>query len=169
MDYKIQFYATGTYYIWARGVGDSLPGLSQNDSVLIGFDDGLAAGITGFPLGQGYAWANSPAGNNGPIVVSTPGLHTINVWMREDGFALDKLLLSSDPASNPTGIGPAESAVVPTLAIARSSGNVVLTWAGGGILQSSTNVVGTYTDIIGSSSPWTNAPTGAQKYYRVRQ
>ena len=89
--------------------------------------------------------------------------------MREDGFALDKILLSSDSAFNPTGIGPAESAVVPRLAISRSSGNIVLTWAGGGILQSSTNVVGTYIDIIGSTSPWTNTLTGNQKYYRVRQ
>ena len=169
MDYKVQFYATGTYYIWVRGVGDSNPGASADDSVLIGYNGGLAAGISGFTFGQGYAWANSPAGPNGPIVVNTPGLQTINVWMREDGFAIDKILLSSDSAFNPTGIGPAESVVVPTLAIAHSGGNVVLTWAGGGILQSSTNVVGTYTDILGSSSPWTNTLTGDQKYYRVRQ
>jgi hypothetical protein len=169
MDFKVQFYSTGTYYVWVRGLGDSAPGPSQNDSVLVGFDGGLAAGITGFPLGQGYIWANTAAGNNGPIVVSTPGVHTINVWMREDGFAIDKLLLSSDSAFNPTGIGPAESAAVPSLAIANLGGKLVLTWGGSGILQSSTNVSGIYSDIIGSSSPWTNTPAGAQMYFRVKQ
>jgi len=57
----------------------------------------------------------------------------------------------------------------PVITVTRSGTDLVLTWPGGGLLQSSTNVVGTYTDIIGSSSPWTNAPAGVQKYYRVRQ
>jgi hypothetical protein len=47
--------------------------------------------------------------------------------------------------------------------------NVVLTWPGGGVLQSSSNVTGAYTDISGSISPYTNAPAVSQKYFRVRQ
>jgi hypothetical protein len=169
LDFKVQFTATGTNYVWVRGVGDSSPGLSQNDSVFIGLDGVLAAGRTAFPLGQGYAWSQANAGNSGPIVVNTPGLHVINVWMREDGFTIDKLLLSSDPVFNPgAGIGPAESAG-PGITVTPSETGLVLTWVGGGILQSSTNVVGTYTDIIGSSSPWPITPTGVQNYYRVRQ
>jgi hypothetical protein len=57
----------------------------------------------------------------------------------------------------------------PVITVTRSGTDLVLTWPGGGLLQSSTNVVGPYTDIIGSSSPWTNAPTGVQEYFRVRQ
>jgi autotransporter-associated beta strand protein len=55
------------------------------------------------------------------------------------------------------------------ITITRSDSNVVLTWEGGGVLQSATNVVGPYTDVTGSSSPWTITPTGVQGYYRVRE
>jgi hypothetical protein len=61
------------------------------------------------------------------------------------------------------------SPVRPVITVTRSGTDLILTWAGGGLLQSAPNVVGTYTDIIGSSSPWTNAPAGVQEYYRVRQ
>ena len=177
LDFTVQFTNTGTFYVWVRGVGDSAPGPSTNDSVFIGLDDALTTGITGFPLGQGYAWGNSPAGNSGPIVISTPGLHLINVWMREDGFTVDKLLLTSDGGFTPTDLGPAESPVFvppvirvgPGITITRSGTNVILSWPGGGTLQSSTNVVGSYLDIPGSSSPFNVPPAGAQKYYRVRQ
>jgi autotransporter-associated beta strand protein len=76
---------------------------------------------------------------------------------------------SSNAAGSITGIG--SLMVIPplTLSITRSGANVVLTWDGGGVLQSSTNVGGTYTDIVGSNSPWTNSIMGAQMYYRVRQ
>ncbi len=57
----------------------------------------------------------------------------------------------------------------PEITLTRSGTDLVLTWPGGGLLQSSTNVVGTYTDIIGSSSPWPITPTGVQEYFRVRQ
>jgi sugar lactone lactonase YvrE len=160
LDFTVQFTNTGTFYVWVRGVGDSAPGPSTNDSVFIGLDNALTTGITGFPLGQGYAWANSPAGNSGPIVISTPGFHLINVWMREDGFTVDKLLLTSDRAFTPTG---------PVITVTRSGTGLIQSWPGGGTLQSSTNVVGPYVDIPGSSSPFNVVPAGAQNYYRVRQ
>src|SRR2546429_493889 len=81
------------------------------------------------------------------------GLHVINVWMREDGFAFDKLLLSSNPTFNPTGIGPAESPVSvlgPTIALTVSAeGNLILTWQGGGVLQSAPSISSTFSDIPG--------------------
>jgi hypothetical protein len=172
LDFQVQFVAAGTYYVWIRGVGDSAPGVSGNDSVFIGLDGGLTTGVSGFPEGQGYCWGNSPAGNSGPMVVNTPGLHVINVWMREDGFAVDKILLTSHASFTPTGLGPTESPVVvlgPMITLTRSGADLILSWPGGGTLQSTTNVVGTYVDIPGSSSPFTIGPTGAQKYYRVRQ
>ena len=38
--------------------------------------------------------------------VPAPGPHTVNVWMREDGFVFDRLLLTTDPEMIPTGEGP---------------------------------------------------------------
>jgi hypothetical protein len=43
------------------------------------------------------------------INVATAGLHTVNVWMREDGFVLDKIVLSTSSNYAPSGNGPAES------------------------------------------------------------
>jgi hypothetical protein len=85
---------------------------------------------------------------------------------------VDKFLLSSDSTFTPTNSGPAESPVVvlgPTITIARSGADLILTWPGGGALQSSTNASGTYLDIPAASSPFTVSPTGTQKYFRVRR
>ncbi|MCI0464734.1 MAG: hypothetical protein L0Z62_48035, partial [Gemmataceae bacterium] len=39
----------------------------------------------------------------------TLGLHTVNLWMREDGTVVDKLLLTTNAAYTPTGLGPTQS------------------------------------------------------------
>ncbi len=176
LQFKVQFVATGTHYAWVRGIGDSGTGNpSANDSVLVGLDGLLTDRFTGFPLGQGYSWGNTPVGDS-PITMNVPtaGVHVIDVWMREDGFVFDKLLLTTTSGYTPTGVGPAESSVAPvggtTLKITRSGiGNLTLEWTGGGILQSSTNAAGTYGDIVGSSSPWPVVPAGGQMFYRVKQ
>ena len=43
------------------------------------------------------------------INIPKPGEYTINIWMREDGLKVDKILLLSDHGITPTGAGPAES------------------------------------------------------------
>lgn len=53
------------------------------------------------------------------------------------------------------------------LSIASSSSNFVVSWPVG-TLQSSTNVSGTYTDVIGAASPYTNSVSGTQKFFRVK-
>jgi len=60
------------------------------------------------------------------------------------------------------------TAVAPvTLSIAKSGNNVVLTWPSG-TLQASTNVLTGYSDVLGAASPYTNAITGPQKFFRVK-
>jgi len=36
-------------------------------------------------------------------------VHTINVWMREDGAVVDRFIITSDPKWSPKGNGPPES------------------------------------------------------------
>jgi hypothetical protein len=48
------------------------------------------------------------------------------------------------------------------------SPNVILSWTGTYVLQSSLNVTGTYTDVGGATSPYTNAATGTSKFFRTR-
>jgi hypothetical protein len=53
------------------------------------------------------------------------------------------------------------------LTVSKSASNVVLSWPVG-TLQSAGLVTGPYTNVIGATSPLTNAPSGSQKYYRVK-
>ncbi|MCP4408570.1 MAG: hypothetical protein GY807_12555, partial [Gammaproteobacteria bacterium] len=41
--------------------------------------------------------------------IPSVGVHTINVWMREDGTVFDKLVLTTNAGFTPSGNGPAES------------------------------------------------------------
>ena len=54
-----------------------------------------------------------------------------------------------------------------TLSITKSGSNVILSWPNG-TLQQSTNVGGTYSDIIGATSPYTNSISGTQNFFRVK-
>ncbi len=54
------------------------------------------------------------------------------------------------------------------LNITRSGSNLVLNWSSG-TLQRADAVSGTYSDMIGITSPYTVSPTGSGKFYRVRQ
>ena len=166
LDYNVYFPSAGTYYSWVRGIGDG----AANDSLFIGIDGAVGRGITGFPAGSGYTWGTTTATvHTNQVVVTTPGFHVINIWMREDGFALDRLVLSTNPSYNPTGVGPAASALVyRPLEVSASGGNVVLTWGGPAILTSATSVTGPFTDVLGATSPYNVTPTGSGKYYRLR-
>jgi hypothetical protein len=52
--------------------------------------------------------------------------------------------------------------------IVRQDGNVVITWSGGGMLQSADEVKGPWTDVASATSPLTLQPTATQKFYRLR-
>jgi hypothetical protein len=55
------------------------------------------------------------------------------------------------------------------ITLARSAADLVLTWQGGGTLQSSTNLAGPYVNMPGSPSPFSVGTSGTQMFYRVRQ
>jgi len=105
--FPVRFVTPGTYYVWIRGLGPS----ADDDSLHVGIDGaGVASAdrITGFNNGLG--WSRSTM--DGPVAtlqVGQAGLHDVNVWMREDGFSFDKLVLTRTQSFTPTGTGPAES------------------------------------------------------------
>jgi hypothetical protein len=170
LGYKVYFSAPGTNYVWVRGVGDAPPGPSLSRSIQIGLDGSLVENISGFPQGAGYTWLNTAIGSpSGPLVVTTPGLHVINAWMRQDGFDFDKLLITSNPNYSPTNLGPPESALAgPAITVTRSGSNLSLSWFGPGTLQSSTNVTGPYADVPSATNPQTVTPSGTHEFFRVR-
>ena len=112
LDYDVSFVTTGTHYVWVRGFGSN----TGNDSVHVGLDgfDLLSSRrIDDFVIGT-FDWSGDIQVAPGQlqravIEVTTPGDHTLNIWMREDGFQVDRLFLTTDPTFVPTGNGPAES------------------------------------------------------------
>lgn len=66
-----------------------------------------------------------------------------------------------------TRINYATAAPAVTLSIEKAGGNVILNWLTG-TLQQSTNAAAFYTDVVGATSPYTNAITAGQKYFRVK-
>jgi len=174
LDYNLDFPTAGTYYVWVRGLADSAPGPSQSDSVNVGLDGVLPASssrITGFPPG-GYVWSlTTVASTPATLVVPDAGPHVLNVWMREDGFIFDKLVVTTNNAYVPTGLGPAEtvgpSAPVLTFTLVGSS-QLQLTWTGGGVLEAATAAPGPYSPVPGGgSSPVTVNLELPARFFRV--
>jgi len=108
LDYEIEFVHTGIHYVWVRGYAPSY------------VDDSLHVGLNGVALSssdrimatsvQSWMWsASTMDGVVARIDVTTTGVHTLNVWMREDGFILDKIVLTRDGNDAFSGLGPNES------------------------------------------------------------
>jgi len=109
LDFSIDFATAGAWYLWARW---DAPG-GANDSVHFGLNGtalSAAPGSRGLTSStNGYEWVNFYDGGRATIQIATPGTHVLNIWMREDGLQLDRLLLTTDPAFTPVGYGPAET------------------------------------------------------------
>ena len=108
LDYDINFTETGTYLLWVRTSGPS----GNDDSFHAGLDGTGYTNSTGVGMGNvvgSWGWTNDAnSGQSVEIVVNTTGLHTLNIWMREDGIQVDKIVLGIN-ATEPQGAGPAES------------------------------------------------------------
>jgi serine/threonine protein kinase len=106
-DYRIRFTKAGTYHVWARILGAN----GTDDSIHVGLDDKPVV-LPGFGLGAGgnaWVWVDRIGSRRVSIQVAEPGLHTFQMWMREDGTAVDKFVLTLDAAFKPTALGPDES------------------------------------------------------------
>jgi len=113
MDYAIEFTKTGQHWVWVRGFGSN----PNTDSVHIGLDLDAADWGRNVQTGWGkYIWNRHPK----PVDVRKAGVHTLSIWMREDGSVLDRILVTSsagykvdgpvDPITRGTlGEGPAQS------------------------------------------------------------
>ena len=108
LDFPINFTRTGIHYVWIRGHA----GTGQDDSVHVGLD---GAAVSSSDRIQGFAkgtWSWSKQTMDGPVAtvnITTTGTHTLNLWMREDGLVVDKLLLTTNASYIPSGTGVPES------------------------------------------------------------
>ena len=94
----MQFATAGTYRVWLRGRAAT----TADDSVHVGLDGQAVATADRITLNtlNAYGWTNSTS--DGPVatLVISAGLHTISVWQREDGFYLDRLLLTTNTGTD---------------------------------------------------------------------
>ncbi len=100
MDYEVEFATPVTLNVWLRGLGLS----GSRDSIWVGVDGDDSTALLISATRNNWGWETAA----GQLTVPA-GVHTINIWMREDGTIVDRLLLT--PLSTvPSGDGPAESA-----------------------------------------------------------
>lgn len=100
LDYEINFTTTGDYFVFIRGrtIND---GSSEgtNDSVQVGIDGTCFTcasntyGLAGFRQAY-WSWQRNNDWNQ-LVNVASPGIHTLNVWMREDGVIIDRIFVVS--------------------------------------------------------------------------
>lgn len=108
LDFRVEFVKTGAHYVWVRAAANS----DADNSLHLGLD-GVAVPTLGqltYSATRKFIWTNKQiSGKNATVTVGTPGLHTIQLWMREDGAMIDRFVLTSDPKWTPKGNGPPES------------------------------------------------------------
>ncbi len=165
-------YPAGSYYVYARtfGLGPWLGPFTMTLGQVVS-----GAGTTNqvvMPLGQWSAtgdnintfdsWVRLTDGGQGaPVLVNLGGVSTLRV-------------------STPTGdCYPNYFMLVPASGINMSvvylqgqwlNQQLVLSWTNAGFnLQSAPAVTGTFTNVPGATSPYTNGATGAQQFFRLMQ
>jgi hypothetical protein len=112
--FPVQFSTPGTYYVWVRALGDSF----ADDSVHVGLDGSgsdSSETISEFPVSQrAWGWSSYRMDRIGRATIHVPsaGLHTVNLWVREDGILVDKLILTTSGSYTPDGSGPVVSVPV---------------------------------------------------------
>jgi hypothetical protein len=105
--FNVDFQKTGTHYVWLRGLctgGDNSAHVGLNGSAVAS-----AANIT-VPVTGAWNWSGvNVGGQRATINVTSIGVKSIEVYMREDGFQLDRLLITTSSSYSPSGVGPAET------------------------------------------------------------
>lgn len=105
--YRINVKTPGRYFVWARGFATT----PDDNSVHIGLDgEPIASGYRLSGLNDYWTWTSTLiSGERSYVDISNLGVHDIDLWMREDGVIIDKILLTADPSFDPKGKGPVES------------------------------------------------------------
>ena len=108
--FNVYFADAGTYYLWIRGSGPD----ADNRSIHFGLDgtpisqDWQSAVWLSFT--QPFAWGyRTGSGALATITIASPGVHSLDFWMRDDGVQIDRVLLTLDTEYKPNDGGPVAS------------------------------------------------------------
>jgi hypothetical protein len=108
LDFEVNFTKAGIHYIWIRGYGQD----GNSDSCHAGINgEDVESAYRFWSFTTSYTWLNVTDGDPPRRYIDVPsaGVHTVNVWMREDACIVDKIVLTTNPDYTPTGEGPEES------------------------------------------------------------
>ncbi|MBB3836085.1 murein tripeptide amidase MpaA [Runella defluvii] len=111
LDYVLNISTPGTYYVWVR--------MSAGSSTTS--DDAFYVGLNGVSVssnftnginnngGTAWTWVGAVSAVRVTANVTTPGYNVLNIWMREDGIRIDKIVVTNSSSFTPTGTGPSQS------------------------------------------------------------
>jgi hypothetical protein len=92
LNFRVYFQNPGEYYFFLR-----LPVLGPRDnSANVGLD-GQVLNPNVYNSSGRWNWSGA-RGEPVVAVIPEPGVHTVNIWMREDGVAVDRVMLRRNPA-----------------------------------------------------------------------
>ena len=100
LGYNIQFEKAGDYYLYIRAKGDK-----DVNAVSWGLNDQKLGESEGW--GKDFSWREPVK-----LTISKPGVHHLDIWMKSEGFFLDKIVISTSPStieSNSLEMGLPES------------------------------------------------------------
>jgi hypothetical protein len=119
LEYSINFVSVAPLYVWLRNAHKD----GYDDSIWYGYDflitEASSEPIT--TMNQDYLnvwhWLTQTQGSHGraTIDIGTAGVHVFELYMREQAFRVDKIVLTTNPdyipAADPdtSGVGPAET------------------------------------------------------------
>ncbi len=99
--YGVRFDEPGTYYVWVRVWADG----TEDNSVHLGLDGAPQRSSLRIETQRydRWQWTSDIRGrrDRASLEVERPGLHSLHLWMREDGMYVDQILLSRDPDFEP--------------------------------------------------------------------
>jgi hypothetical protein len=180
LDFFVQFPGPGRYFVWVRGGAEG----GADNSIHVGLNNTVPSSgqnvQQGYDLGMsGWHWGSVSDTTGGRVYLDIPsaGVHRVQVYMREDGFYCDKIVLTTDmnysPAAVNAGLGPeptVKEVSVPVLRLQASPATqgLQLSWPFFGTrLEQADNILGPWQPVPNAVSPFLAPLTGAQKFYRV--
>lgn len=90
-EYVIDFKRLGSYHVWLRLKAESI----EDDSILLFYDEKYAAVLNDVGVtGGGYVWKKAAV-----LDVTETGEHKLTLGGREDGLAVDQIVLSTNSAA----------------------------------------------------------------------
>lgn len=84
LDYTVNFDASGTYTVYVLGKAPN----NNGNSIHVGLNGTQSGTISNVPRNR-WGWQSVT------VTVSSPGPATLNIWMREDGVMVDRIIASS--------------------------------------------------------------------------